>query len=1669
MTNVWTESVTAPTAAWAASASSSSGEYLYAVVDGGYIYSSITYGATWNSYLVLGESSWSSVACSSDGTYVVVCSSSGGVYLSDDNAISFSATNCPTAAWTDVAVSSTGDVMAAVGDGEYIYISLDYGDIWTPTVGTDGLYWKSVAMSSTGIYITAVVYEGSLYQSSNYGSSFTEYTGFDRTYYYTTYTVPFYFMAVDMSSTGQYAVAVTCPGTIYYTLDYGSSWAEAEVAAESDQCWSAVSLSSTGQYQLATEDSGYIYMTSEYGEIWVPSNDAPSDAWTSVASSSTGQYTIATVSDGPVYLGTIAIPSDTSSPTSKPTVITSDAYTWEVVISEDLTWSAVASDTTGQYLVACAAYDGIYLTTDGGLSWTASSVTVTTDFYWVSVASSSDGSIVAASALDDGYVIVSSDYGSTWNQNSGEGEWISVAISGSGSLIAAAEYYGGIYLSIDYGVTWSITAAPEPLYWTSVSMSSESSYMLGTCVDGYVYTSTDSGSDWSEVSGTPYGTKWKSSAVSETGQYMLALGAEIGIYYSLDYGTSWAISNAPSAPEWSYITSSSSGELGAAVSYSGFVYVTSTYGMQWEICTSLGSGNWLGVATDSSGSQLIVAGEDSGIYRGLNAAVPSAAPIVGVPSLAPTPTSEPTDAPIVTPSIMPTFAPTDAPTVAPSVAPSVVPTATVGPSQYPTSRPSSFPTEHPVAGPTKRPNTPAPSFKPSEFPTSRPTSAPIIPTLFPTALPSTTHAPTREPSIQNSPIVTFSVNVTLTKLTSDVLNVNCQNAIIATTAYWMQVPSTAIIYIGSYPVPVVRRLEMGSGSSSSSGSGSSSSNVTTYSLIAVTRTSTSVAATSYSNSSNLYAECVKKLDTAVTNGDYTETLQIESQSQYYDAVATQSAVATLIAESVPEVIQEPTHEPTLAPTMSTAPGTLESIGTIVPGTILFILVITILYLRDPMKGALNELNSNVGEVMDAAVKCFIVILSVNLIAEYSSDTRSPSFLLLIFSKLALFGLWCFFILAFFFPVRTVDGKKRVQLALLLHKEPFKIKLSFSVYGLLVTMSVFDLTFLRLMPWIRTNLTDSMQGYPNTFMIRCCLYGTFLSHLIQSLAIIIKIVFESKSEGNGMHAQEDKEKAIILLAFSVFNVFRAFISMLFVVRVAQSDKLKLAVVNENDVAALADFMRKTEFQDSRGSSMDDGSYGGGSKNKKGFTPGRISTMLFNVAGFRSSTVVTTDKNGNTTENPLNKSKDDVRDESFVMSDSETNRIVSDDFKTSEGEGSGGSRYVQKRRSESVFSDMTGESGEVDERGIRFSASTKFADQTLEILRSQLKKEGKIPVEFIPLAELKAEIAVIFSKANNGVPYDEARLDYLLMCMDFNPEYKAEKELETKRWRNEIGPFASDCLEMMRGFVPPFVFHASQESLVNEYGMSKELAKRIIMKKCLWLVRVSVADIDRMHIAELLGRFNPEAQGLDIVEIAAIFQAIPEKFGNDPDGKKERWRASLEQNLKNLVTEKASGTLMKSKARNPAYNNQTPPFAHRESMHEMNVTSGEDAFKPRSSFRMLGARSSLTMFGGTGGGGGSGAISSGTVQQQQLESARNSEVADELSPLPRASITNLNSGGGTGLPPAARPSITGRPTRAGSLRGSIIGDALNKIFANNLNSSGGSVKTSSSDSSSVNEQL
>jgi hypothetical protein len=193
---------------------------------------------------------------------------------------------------------------------------------------------------------------------------------------------------------------------------------------------------------------------------------------------------------------------------------------------------------------------------------------------------------------------------------------------------------------------------------------------------------------------------------------------------------------------------------------------------------------------------------------------------------------------------------------------------------------------------------------------------------------------------------------------------------------------------------------------------------------------------------------------------------------------------------------------------------------------------------------------------------------------------------------------------------------------------------------------------------------------------------------------------------------------------------------------------------------------------------------------------------------------------------------------------------------------------------------------------YSTSIAYADENTTVLMNQLAKAGIKPLQFIPLAQIRVELSDLFVKASAGEAFNEARVDHLLACMEVNPEYMAEKEAADRAWREEIAEFTASSLAEMRGYVPPFIFTTTKVALMQEWGVGAELAKRLIEKKCLWLLRMNEDSIKKLHAADLMGRYTYEAQGLDIVEIAALYAAIPAKFGNDASGKKQLWQSKLE---------------------------------------------------------------------------------------------------------------------------------------------------------------------------------
>lgn len=147
-----------------------------------------------------------------------------------------------------------------------------------------------------------------------------------------------------------------------------------------------------------------------------------------------------------------------------------------------------------------------------------------------------------------------------------------------------------------------------------------------------------------------------------------------------------------------------------------------------------------------------------------------------------------------------------------------------------------------------------------------------------------------------------------------------------------------------------------------------------------------------------------------------------------------------------------------------------------------------------------------------------------------------------------------------------------------------------------------------------------------------------------------------------------------------------------------------------------------------------------------------------------------------------------------------------------------------------------------------------------------------------------------------------------------------------------------------------------------NFNEQVAKRVLQKHFLWLVRVPTQDIAQLHAADFTHKYNHSYT--DMVELAAVYSILPERFVNDPTGKKLAWKDEIrkyqpcclllphlgvvgcmftsriswsvcvgviEATLKQMIIDRELNVLPKGKCRHPSYEGEgtvllVPCFAH-----------------------------------------------------------------------------------------------------------------------------------------------
>ena len=637
----------------------------YGQYDGYIIYISSDYGSTWTSNTINIDNNpqtskfWSSVSVSASGKYQTAVASDEYIYISSDYGNNWTSAASSQLVWNSVSISASGQYQTACVYSGSIWISSDYGSNWTEITSTYGYNWNEVSISASGQYQTACVYSGSIWTSSDYGNNWTEIIT----------TSAYNWKSVSISASGQYQTACINGGYTYISSDYGNTW-EVTTVSNSSVC----AVSASGQYQVVCENDN-AYCSNDYGKTWVTNTLQPDGNINGVAISASGQY-ITTCPYGTgfgggymyncqnsISAGVVSVGNYSSEPSGTTGSIYYDTSSAALKVYDGSTWSSLATGygilgvtalgytgltggatlTSDKYIQMAYAIGGGSSNTYPGLmpgSYSDIFSTQTLDLAnfgqnWVqnTNAGSNNWTFTAVSASGQyqttvvygGSIWVSSNYGSTWTTVATGLAWSSVSISASGQYQTAVVYGGLIWISSNYGLEWTSTNNDFSADWDTVQMSASGQYQTAVVYGGSIWISSNYGFEWSELLVTS-GQNWSSLAVSATGQYQTATQYDGGlIYTSTNYGSTWTQVSEINNNNWLYVSMSASGQYQTAVwgEYSssastGSIYVSSNYGNNWTEITSTQNYSWQSVSVSVSGQYQTACVWGGSLYVSIN-------------------------------------------------------------------------------------------------------------------------------------------------------------------------------------------------------------------------------------------------------------------------------------------------------------------------------------------------------------------------------------------------------------------------------------------------------------------------------------------------------------------------------------------------------------------------------------------------------------------------------------------------------------------------------------------------------------------------------------------------------------------------------------------------------------------------------------------------------------------------------------------------------------------------------------------------------------------------------------------------------------------------------------------------------------------------------------------
>ena len=612
------------TQTWSSVAISGNGQYMTAVMNStaysGFAYVSRDFGQSWsNVSLNVSTLACGRCAMSSDGKYQIISNATTGssintCYLSSNYGQSFATSSniasvAPTTKWWDVTVSSSGKYMliSAHSTNTGCYYSKDYGATWSPVGGGIILSYNynSVAMSANGQYMMFASSTGgasALYVQNNSPGT-------------TGQTVSTYMVSSDGISNANFAsCAISADGKYFVAISSSTITANVYIV---EPVKSALVLVNTYSYRttppsllnlqgstnpITLLDNSVLFsnqppiLLSQFGQSWRQLDGFSMMSSATICTSNIGQYIL--IESGTNGTGQLSLSNNYGSTFSY--FSPSNLYQ---------NWSDYVCSANGQYqtavidggFVITTPYAGIfpdnsfnsgnvYISNDFGATFRPSVVRANTPMAWTAMSLSANGQYqtgtVNGSVLNNGGIYVSSNYGVTWTQIVPVGTntsttWVEISMSATGQFQTAVISGGFLYRSTDFGITWNPVTSIGSKSWSFVSVSSTGQYQTALVNGENIYTSTNYGASWS--ANTSAGAKsWISCSMTANAQYQMAVEGLVlvngipstggQVWYSNNYGVTWNSSGLTPAP-YIGVTTNGNGQFSYLVSSAGAFFV----------------------------------------------------------------------------------------------------------------------------------------------------------------------------------------------------------------------------------------------------------------------------------------------------------------------------------------------------------------------------------------------------------------------------------------------------------------------------------------------------------------------------------------------------------------------------------------------------------------------------------------------------------------------------------------------------------------------------------------------------------------------------------------------------------------------------------------------------------------------------------------------------------------------------------------------------------------------------------------------------------------------------------------------------------------------------------------------------------------------------------------